>query len=519
MAASGGVKAVSKQEESPMNANNKLHRSILQRIARRAMRERGLLPDFSSEALAELGRLQIPTVTGDGPANGSPGIRRDMRDLLWASIDNDDSRDLDQLTVAEAISTDEVKILVAIADVDSFVKKESAIDEHARHNTTSVYTAAEIFSMLPEKVSTDLTSLNFNQDRLSIVVEMTVGADGSLQESHIYQAWVRNHAKLAYNSVAAWLENKAAIPEAIGAVQGLAENLQLQDRAAQSMKKLRHIHGALSLETIEAKPVFDGEQIRALEIEEKNRAKEIIEDFMIAANGVTARYLSADKFPSIRRVVRIPKRWDRIVEIAAEHKFRLPEMPDSKALEEFLISEKAAHPVRFPDLSLAVVKLLGSGEYIAEPPEGDSSGHFGLAVKDYGHSTAPNRRYPDLLTQRLLKAALEESPAPYSKDELDVLAVHCTEAEDAATKVERQVEKSAAALLLESRLGQQFDSIVTGASEKGTWVRLLNIPVEGKLVDGFEGLDVGKRVRVQLIDTNVERGYIDFKRVNSSRHG
>ncbi len=494
-----------------MNANNKHHRSILQSIAHRAMLERGLFPDFSTEALTELARLQIPTGTAEGPL----GIR-DMRNLLWASIDNDDSRDLDQLTVAEAICTDEVKILVAIADVDAFIKKESAIDEHARHNTTSVYTAAEIFPMLPEKVSTDLTSLNFNEDRLSIVVEMVVGADGSLQESHIYQAWVRNHAKLAYNSVAAWLENKGAIPEAIVAVEGLAENLQLQDRAAQCMKNLRHSHGALSLETIEAKPVYDGDQIRALEIEEKNRAKEIIEDFMIATNGVTARFLSDRKFPSIRRVVRIPKRWDRIVEIAAEHKFGLPETPDSKALEEFLVSEKTAHPVRFPDLSLAVIKLLGSGEYIAEMSEGDAPGHFGLAVKDYSHSTAPNRRYPDLLTQRLLKAALEEKSTPYSKDELDVLAVHCTEAEDAATKVERQVEKSAAALLLESRIGERFDALVTGASEKGTWVRLLNIPVEGKLVDGFEGLDVGERVRVQLIDTNVEQGYIDFKKVGSS---
>jgi VacB/RNase II family 3'-5' exoribonuclease len=501
-----------------MNTNKKYHRSILQSIARRAMLERGLLPDFSIEALAELARLKIPVVTEDASVEGPLEIR-DMRNLLWASIDNDDSRDLDQLTVAETLPADRVKILVAIADVDSSIKNGSAIDEHARHNTTSVYTAAEIFPMLPEKVSTDVTSLNFNQDRLSIVVEITVGADGSLQESHIFRAWVRNHAKLAYNSVAAWLEKKGAMPPAILAIKGLAENLRLQDQVAQSMKNLRHIHGALSLETIEAKPVFDGDQIRALEIEEKNRAKEIIEDFMIAANGVTARFLSASKFPSIRRVVRIPKRWDRIVEIAAEHKFRLPEEPDSKALEEFLISEKDAHPIRFPDLSLAVIKLLGSGEYIAEHPEGDASGHFGLAVKDYGHSTAPNRRYPDLLTQRLLKAAMEGKPAPYNKDDLDVLAAHCTEAEDAATKVERQVEKSAAALLLESRIGEKFDSIVTGASEKGTWVRLLNIPVEGKLVDGFEGLDVGEQVRVQLIDTNVEQGYIDFKKISSSRHG
>jgi len=497
------------------------HRSILQSIAHRAMLERGLLPDFSSAALAELEQLPRSATLDSNTIH-------DRRNLLWASIDNDDSRDLDQLTVAEALPAGRVKILVAIADVDSSVKNGSAIDEHARHNTTSVYTAAEIFPMLPEKLSTDITSLNLDQDRLAIIVEMVVSANGTLEDSKIYKAWVRNHAKLAYNSVAAWLERKGDIPEEIAAVQGLAENLQLQDRVAQSMKKLRHLHGALSLETIEAKPVFDGDQIRALEIEEKNRSKEIIEDFMIAANGVTARYLSARGYPSIRRVVRTPKRWERIVEIAGDHKYELPANPDSKALEEFLIHEKAADVLRFPDLSLAVIKLLGNGEYVAELPDpvlepglpqGNVPGHFGLAVKDYAHSTAPNRRYPDLLTQRLLKAALDGKPAPYSKEELDVLAAHCTEAEDAANKVERQVEKSAAALLLESRIGEQFDSIVTGASEKGTWVRLLNIPVEGKLVDGFEGLDVGERVRVRLVDTNVERGYIDFKKVNSSRHG
>ncbi len=495
-----------------MNLHTQHHRSILQSIAHRAMLERGLLPDFSREALAELERLQRSVAIDSNTI-------RDRRNLLWASIDNDDSRDLDQLTVAEALPAGKVKILVAIADVDSTVKSDSAIDEHARHNTTSVYTAAEIFPMLPEKISTDMTSLNFNQDRIAIVVEMVVGADGSLEDSKIYKAWVRNHAKLAYNSVAAWLEKKADLPEEVAAVQGLAENLQLQDRVAQRMKNLRHLHGALSLETIEAKPVFDGDEIRALEIEEKNRAKEIIEDFMIAANGVTARYLSASGFPSIRRVVRTPKRWERIVEIAWDHKYELPANPDSKALEEFLIREKAADPIRFPDLSLAVIKLLGNGEYIAELPDGNAPGHFGLAVKDYAHSTAPNRRYPDLLTQRLLKAALDGKPVPYSKDELDVLAAHCTEAEDAANKVERRVEKSAAALLLESRIGEQFDSIVTGASEKGTWVRLLTIPVEGKLVQGFEGLDVGHRLRVQLIATDVERGFIDFKKVGSSRHG
>jgi VacB/RNase II family 3'-5' exoribonuclease len=494
-----------------MNANENQHRFILQSIAHQAMLDRGLLPDFSAEALAELGRLQLPAAIAGEPV-------RDLRNLLWASIDNDDSRDLDQLTVAEEMPGGKIKILVAIADVDSLVKNGSAIDAHAHHNTTSVYTAAEIFPMLPEKLSTDLTSLNFNEDRLSMVVDMVVGADGSLQDSTIYRAWVRNQAKLAYNRVAAWLEQNGIIPEAIVAVQRLADNLRMQDRAAQSMKNFRHSRGALSLETIEAKAVFDGDQLRALEIEQKNRAKEIIEEFMIAANGVVARYLSARKFISIGRVVRTPKRWDRIVEIAGEHQFRLPDTPDPKALEEFLLKEKFADPVHFPDLSLAVIKLLGSGEYIAELPEENAPGHFGLATKDYVHSTAPNRRYPDLLTQRLLKAALAGKPAPYSKAELDVLAVHCTKAEDAAKKVERQVGKSAAALLLQSRIGERFDSIVTGAAAKGTWVRLLTVPVEGKLVAGFEGVDVGERIRVQLTSVNVQRGFIDFKKINSSMH-
>jgi VacB/RNase II family 3'-5' exoribonuclease len=495
-----------------MNTNNSQHRTILQNIAHRVMLERGLLPDFSSEALAELDKIQAP-------AQADGGSVRDLRDLLWASIDNDDSRDLDQLTVATAGTDGNSKILVAVADVDSLVKTGSALDEHARHNTTSVYTAAEIFPMLPERLSTDLTSLNDNADRLSIVVEMAIGADGTLQGSDIYRALVCNHAKLAYNRLAAWLEGRDTVPDAVAAVNGLADNLRLQDRVAQSLKNFRHIHGALSLETVEAKPLFEGDEIRDLEVQQKNRATEIIEDFMIAANGVTARYLTSKQFPSIRRVVRTPKRWDRIVEIAAEHKFILPVIPDSKALEGFLVEEKTADPLRFPDLSLAVIKLLGSGEYIAELPGEDAPGHFGLAVKDYAHSTAPNRRYPDLITQRLLKAAVDGKGVPYQKDELDLLATHCTEAEDVVNKVERQVGKSAAALLLESRIGEQFDSIVTGASEKGTWVRLLSVPVEGKLVRGYEGLDVGNRTRVQLISVDVQQGFIDFKNVGSPEKG
>jgi VacB/RNase II family 3'-5' exoribonuclease len=492
------------------------HRAILGSIAQRAMLERGLLPTFSDAASSELQRIQAPAAADNASGAEAPAIR-DLRNLLWASIDNDDSRDLDQLTVAETLPGGAVKILVAVADVDALVKDGSAIDAHARHNTTSVYTAARVFPMLPEKLSTDLTSLNPDEDRLAVVVEMVVGADGAVQSSDIYQARVRNRAKLAYNSVAAWLDGSTAIPKALAAVGGLAENVRDQDRVAQRLKNLRHVHGALSLETVEARPIFDDGYLRGLDIEKKNRATEIIEDFMIAANGVTARYLAAKNFPSIRRVVRTPKRWDRIVELAQAHGVTLPANADSVALDAFLVKERAADPARFPDLSLAVIKLLGAGEYVAERPGVSAPGHFGLAVKDYTHSTAPNRRYPDLITQRLLKAAIAGRAAPYTYADLDVLAKHFTEEEDAANKVERQVGKSAAAMLLESRIGEQFAALVTGASEKGTWARLLTVPVEGRVVRGFEGMDVGDQIRVQLTSVNVERGFIDFSAV-SARH-
>ena len=488
------------------DTNDSHHRAILQRIAHRVMLERGLVPDFSRQALAELDGIH-------GPATSTEEPTRDLRNLLWCSIDNDDSRDLDQLTVAQAMPGGAAKVLVAIADVDAVVKQRSALDEHARENTTSVYTVAETFPMLPEKLSTDLTSLNHESDRLAIVVEMVLAADGSLQSADIYRATVRSRAKLAYNSVAGWLEGNGPMPDGIGTVGGLDENLRLQDRLAQQLKGLRHQHGALDLETIEARPVFEGDKLKDLAADTKNRAKDIIEDFMIAANGVSARYLASRNLPSLRRVVRVPKHWDRIIELAAEHGATLPRAPDARALDQFLVAAKAADPIRFPDLSLSVIKLLGAGEYVVELPGGSVAGHFGLAVKDYAHSTAPNRRYPDLITQRLLKAAVAGHPLPYGNDELAALARHCTEAEDAAKKVERQVAKSAAAILLETRIGEQFDAIVTGAADKGTWVRLLQPPVEGRLVSGFEDLEVGRRLRVQLVHTDVERGFIDFKRV------
>jgi exoribonuclease-2 len=410
-----------------------------------------------------------------------------------------------------------VKILVAIADVDAIVRKCSAIDGHAEANTTSVYTAAEIFSMLPERLSTNLTSLGENQERLAFVIEMAISdGDGIVTGSDIYRAVVVNHAKLAYNGVSAWLEGPAPTLPQMLSVPRLGEQLRIQDRVAQSMKQVRHQHGALSLETIEARPVFDGDVLADLRAENKNRGTALIEEFMIAANGMTAKYLERRNFPSLRRVLRVPQRWGRIVELAATFGTRLPAQPDIRALEDFLVQRRKIDPVHFPDLSLAVIKLLGRGEYVLELPGHQVEGHFGLAVKDYTHSTAPNRRYPDLITQRLLKAALEGQPVPYSGAELEELAQHCTEKEDAAAKVERQVQKSAAALLLESRIGQHFDAIVTGASEKGTWVRISQPATEGRVVRGYHNLDVGDHVRVELIETNVERGFIDFATVKSS---
>ena len=467
------------------------------------MTERGLWPVFSPEVRAEVARIQ-------GPAKRRQ--ERDLRALPWCSIDNDDSRDLDQLTVAEDAGGGATRVFVAVADVDALVADGSAIDDHARHNTTSVYTAAEIFPMLPEELSTDRTSLNPGQDRLAVVVGAVVGTDGSLEGEEVFLAAVHNHAQLAYDGVAAWLEDAGPLPEAAGGVPALEANLRLQDDAAQRLRRKRFEQGALDLETLEPKAVFEGDEVTRLRVEEKNRARQLIEDFMIAANGVVARFLESKRSPSLRRVVRTPKRWDRIVAVAAEHGDSLPVEPDSRALSQFLDRMRTADPLRFPDLSLTIVKLLGSGEYAVERPGQPPPGHFGLAVRDYGHSTAPNRRFPDLITHRLIKSALRGAPPAYGVDELAQLAAHCTLQEDNAEKVERHVRKSAAAMLLESRIGARFDSVVTGAGAKGTWVRILQPPVEGRLEQGFQGLDVGDRVRVQLIGVDVERGYIDFAR-------
>ena len=469
----------------------------LEEIARRAMIERGLHPDFPPEVLEETAELK--------EVRRFDGIR-DLRKLPWFSIDNDDTRDLDQLTFAEAEGTD-IRIRVAIADVDALVPRESDTDRHAGHNTVSVYTPARIFPMLPERLSTDLTSLHQGEDRLVVVVEMRVDPDGSVTEAVLYRAAVHNHAKLTYNGVAAWLEGQGPLPQR---AKGLEGQLRLQDEAAGRLRERRHERGALRFETLRTHPVIEDGKVRSLEEDRKNRAKELIEDFMLAANAATAGFLEERGYPSIRRLVRSPKRWPRIVDIAARLGEKLPEEPQPAALSGFLERRRSADPDAYPELSLSILKLLGSGEYTVDLPGQPAPGHFGLAAEDYTHATAPNRRYPDLVTQRMVKAALSNQPSPYEPAALEELARWCTRKEDDARRVERQVSKSAAALLLADRIGETFDAIVTGASEKGTWVRTCRYPVEGRLERGCQGLDVGDRVRVELVSVNVERGFIDF---------
>lgn len=495
-----------------MNVPRERQRDLLLRVARRALVARGFEAEFSTAVLAEARSLT--------PSTGPYGTDvRDLRSLPWCSIDNDDSRDLDQLTVAEALAGGRTRVLVAVADVSAAVAPGSALEKHAAANTTSIYTPPQNFPMLPDRLSTDLTSLVQAEDRLAVVVETVVDDTGESGASSVYPAVVRNQAKLAYPSAGEWFEGAGEVPAAVAAVPGLADNLRLQDRVAQRLKARRHERGALELETVEVRTHFDGGAVSGLAAEKRNRARELIEDFMIAANGAIARFLEAHRFPMLRRVVRSPERWPRIVEIAHAHGEELPPAPDAKALNDFLLKRRAADPLRFADLSLAVIKLLGRGEYVASFPDQEVTGHFGLAVSEYTHSTAPNRRYPDLITQRLLKAALAGREPPYAPDQLTALAAHCTQKEDDAQKVERLVQKAAAACLLGDRLGQEFDGLVTGASPQGTWVRVFNPPVEGRIERGQEGLDVGDRVRVKLLRTDPERGFIDFARIGPNRAG
>jgi VacB/RNase II family 3'-5' exoribonuclease len=482
----------------------------LHRLARQSMLAHGFQPDFGPAVLGELAELKAhpPALVPDS------GVR-DLRHLLWSSIDNDSSRDLDQIEVVERLSNGNARVLVGIADVGAFVPKHSAIDQHAAQQTTTVYTGVETFSMLPEQLSTGASSLLEVDDNLSFVTELVIDAKGGVVSSDFYRAVVRNQAQLTYSAVGAWLEAKAGAPEKVAASPGLQEQLKLQDQVAQALKSERHRQGALNIDTIEVQAVVANHEVVDIARQSKNRATELIEEFMIAVNGAVARKLDEKKMSCIRRVVRSPERWDRIVQLAARQGEQLPPQPDSKALNEFLTRSKAADPDHFPDLSLAVIKLMGPGEYVLQRPGDASTGHFGLAVQDYTHSTAPNRRFADLITQRLIRAMLEKSPSPYTDEELSAIASICTEKENAARKVEREMSKRISAVVMSDRVGETFDAIVTGVNVHGTFVRVLQPHLEGLLQRGQQGLDVGDRIRVTLIKTDVERGYIDFARANT----
>jgi exoribonuclease-2 len=478
----------------------------LQARARRAMLQAGFQPDLAPEVRRELEALQQTTVAPVDPA------ARDLRGLLWSSIDNDTSRDLDQIEYVEP-QDGALRLLVGIADVDARVSKGSAIDRHAALESTSVYTGVATFPMLPAELSTDRTSLLDAQERLALIIELHITPDGEVSRHEVYPALVRNAAKLAYSSTGAWLEGRGPMPPAVAAVQGMEAQLRLQLATAKSLREIRKRHGALTFGSLETTPVMDNGRVTGLSAREHNVAEDIIESFMVAANVGMAQYLKEKGLPCLRRVVRTPKRWDRIQALAAQFGAKLPDNPEPRALSEFLEQRALADPAHFPDLSLSIVKLLGPGEYMVETPGTEQVGHFGLAVSDYTHSTAPNRRYADLVTQRLLKASVAAASAPYSQTELAAIAAHCTDREDAARKVERLMHKVLAACLLSSRVGEVFDGLVTGAAAKGTYARLLSFPAEGRVMRGAQGIDVGDKIRVRLASVDIEKGFIDFDKV------
>jgi exoribonuclease-2 len=480
--------------------------SNLHARARRALFEAGFHPDFPPEVIQE-----VRALARGAPPDPGPGVR-DLRATLWSSIDNDTSRDLDQVEYVEALPDGATRLMVGVADVDSAAPKDSAMDRQAGREATSVYTGAATFPMLPEELSTDLTSLLDGQDRLAIVIEIRLRDSGQPPETEVYRARIRNHAKLAYNATGAWLEGRGPIPTAVAKVPGMEAQLRLQCETSKKLSDLRTAHGALGFDSMEPAVLLENGQVKGLEFRQRSLAEDIIENFMISANVAIAQYLKEKNALSIRRVVRIPRRWDRIQALASRFAARLPSTPDPRALSEFLDQRKAADPAHFVDLSLSIIKLLGPGEYIVESPGLEKVGHFGLAETDYTHSTAPNRRFADLATQRLLKAALAGADEPYSQAGLASVAAHCTEREDAARKVERLMRKIIAASLLSGRIGEVFDGLVTGASAKGTYARLLNFPAEGRVIRGANGIDVGDKVRVRLIAVDPDKGYIDFQR-------
>ena len=491
---------------SPNSSHNSSHVD-LQAIARQVMRQYGFDPEFPDAV-----KQQVANIQAHPPQVSAGGATRDLRNLLWSSIDNDTSRDLDQIEYAERLPDGSIKVLVGIADVDAYVPKNSPIDQYAAQQTCTLYTGVHNFSMLPEELSTGLTSLLEGADELCRVTEYVVGTEGLITSSDFYPALVRNKAQLAYSGVGAWLEGRGPAPDKVAASPDLQAQLKLQDEVAQILRKHRYLAGALNLDTNEVHPVILNDEVVDVQKENRNHATDLIEDFMIAANVMVARKL--ETVSSLRRIVRTPERWDRIVQLAASLGGHLPEEPNSKALNNFLLQRKAVDPLHFADLSLAIVKLIGPGEYIVERPGDTVAGHFGLAVQDYTHSTAPNRRFPDLVTQRILKAVLAKQPPPYSDAELTAIAANCTAKGSAARKVERGMTKRMSAVAMSNRIGQTFDAIVTGVNEHGSFVRVIAPLVDGMLVRGKEGLDVGDKVRVRLVRADVSQGYIDFERAN-----
>lgn len=485
---------------------SKRHTPDLHKIARAAVADAGFEPDFPAEVARELKGIEGAHADRDASV-------RDLRELLWSSIDNKESRDLDQVEYAERAAGG-YRVLVGIADVDAFVPKGSAVDRHAAVNTVSVYTPAEVFPMLPLRLSTDLTSLLEDQDRLAVVMELDVSEGGDVRSKQVYRATVRNRAKMDYESAGAWLEGRGDAPAPVKNIEGLEEQVRLQDEIARALHELRRRCGALELERAELVPVLD-EQGRVVRLDERrnNRAQVIIESLMIAANTSMAELLEAKGVPSLRRVVRAPERWPLIVKLAASFGETLPAEPDPRALSDFMSKRRAADPGGYAELSLAILKMMGPGDYLVEAPGLEQEGHFGLAVHDYTHSTAPNRRLPDLVTQRCLKSVNAGAPAPYTREELEQIAERCNLMESAARKVERRMRKVAAASMLSTHVGETFDAVVTGVKDHGTFARLLRPPADGRVVRGWKGLDVGDSVRVRLVSTDPERGFLDFARV------
>ena len=475
----------------------------LKAIARQVMQTQGFEPDFPPEV-----QKQLADISAHPPQLTPSDKVRDLRNLLWSSIDNDTSKDLDQIEVAERLPNGDVKVMIGIADVDAFVPKDSPIDQHAERETTSVYSGVTIFPMLPNELSTGASSLLPDVDRPAVVTEFVVDADGAVSASNVYRAIVRNKAQLTYNAIGAWLDGSGPAPPKVAASSDLQAQLKLQDQVAQALKKLRYEHGALNLDTSEVVPLLYNDEVVGVTKATKNRATDLIEDFMVAANGVVARLL--EKVSSLRRIVRTPAHWDGIVRLAASAGEKLPADPDSKALNDFLIKRKAADPNHFADLSLAVIKLIGPGVYILERPGDSPEGHFGLAVQDYTHSTAPNRRFPDVVTQRLIKAQFDGKPNPYTDNDLAAIASNCTEKGDAARKVEREMSKRLSAIAVSNRVGDTFDAMVTGTTPKGTFVRVLQPHMEGLLTQGAQGLHIGDKLRAKLVRTDVQHGFIDF---------